>query len=134
MEKREGSHPCGGRGPKIAGRIARGFAIGILFALVFGLLVKALWNWLMPVVFGLREIDYAQAVGMIVLARVLFGIRGMRPGFGGGWHGRGHPARRGPCSGEDAANGQIRDWRKYDAWWEEEGREAFKKYLDARET
>ena len=131
MEKQKGSYSCGGRGPWIAGRIGRGFAIGLVFALVFGLFVRMLWNWLAPEVFGLREISYAQAVGMIVLARILFGIRGMRPGFAHGWHGHGHGGWGGPCSGEDIENGHIRDWRQYDAWWEAEGREAFKKYIDS---
>ena len=131
MEKEKHSYPCGGRGPRIAGRIARGIAIGLVFALVFGIFVRLLWNWLMPGVFSLREITYAQAIGMIVLTHILFGPRGMRPGFAGkrrhgpwAWHG--------PCSTETAANGDIKDWRPYDEWWESEGREAFRKYVDSR--
>ncbi len=131
MERQKGSYHCGGKGPWIAGRIARGSAIGLVLALVFGLFVRMLWNWLTPAVFGLREINYAQAVGMIVLARILFGIRGMRPGYAARLHGYGHGYRGDPCSREDIANGQIKDWRQYDAWWEEEGREAFKKYIDS---
>ncbi len=131
MEKEKGSYHCGGKGPRIAGRIARGVAIGLVFALAFGLIVKVLWNWIAPAVFGLREINYAQAVGLIVLTRVLFGIRGMRPGFAARLHGHGNWGWSGPCSGEDTANGHIKDWRQYDAWWEEEGREAFKKYIDS---
>ncbi len=132
MEKHKGSYPCGGKGPWMAGKIARGIAIGIAFALVFGIFVKLLWNWLAPGVFGLREIGYWQAVGLVVLARMLFGHRGMRPG--GGWHGHGHWGGGGfcsPCSPEDTANGDIKDWRKYDAWWNEEGREAYRKYIDS---
>ncbi len=135
MEKHKGSYPCGGKGPWMAGRIGRGIAIGLAFALVFGLFVKLLWNWLAPGLFGLGMIHYWQAVGLLVLARILFGHRGMRPG--GGWHGhhgRGHWGFGGacsPCSPEDAPNGDIKDWRKYDAWWEAEGREAFKKYIDS---
>ena len=131
MEMHKGSHPCGGKGPWIAGRIGRGIVIGLLFALVFGLFVKMLWNWLAPGVFGLKEIGYLQAVGIVVLARILFGHRGMRPGFHGGWHGHGPWGWGHTCSGEDAVNGHIKDWRKYDAWWEEEGREAFKRYIDS---
>jgi len=136
MEKHTSAHPCGGKGPWIAGRIGRGIVIGLAFALVFGFVVKLLWNWLAPGVFGLREIGYWQAIGIVVLARILFGHRGMRPGFSGRWHGHGsgHGSWGGfcsPCSNEDTANGQIKDWRKYDAWWEEEGREAFKKYIDS---
>ena len=38
-----------------------------------GLAVMLLWNRLMPVLFGLRAIGYLQAVGLLVLARVLVG-------------------------------------------------------------
>ncbi len=129
MEKEKHSYPCGGKRPRIAGRVARGIVIGLVFALVFGIFVQLLWNWLMPGVFGLREIHYGQAVGLIVLAHILFGPRGMRPGFGGKRHG--HWAWGGPCSHEDAANGDIKDWRRYDEWWEAEGREAFRKYTNS---
>lgn len=136
MEKEKRSYQCDGRGPWIAGRIARGILIGIAFALVFGIFVRLLWNWLMPGVFGLREITYGQAIGMIVLARILFGAKGPR-GFAGGR--RGHSpwahspwAWSGPCSNEDVANGHIKDWRRYDEWWEAEGRESFRKYIDSQ--
>ncbi len=132
MEKEKHSYPCGGRGPWIAGRVARGIVMGLVFALVFGIFVQLLWNWLMPGVFGLGEIHYGQAVGLLVLAHILFGPRGMRPGFAGTRHGHGRWAWGGPCSHEDAANGDIKDWRRYDEWWEAEGREAFRKYIDSR--
>jgi len=128
MDKEKHSYQCGGKGPWVAGRIARGIVIGIAFALVFGIFVRLLWNWLMPGVFGLREITYAQAIGMIVLARILFGTKGSR-GFAGGLHGRGPWAWGGPCSREEA-NGHIKDWRRYDEWWKTEGRESFRKYTD----
>ncbi len=132
MEKQEHSNYFCGQGPRMAGKIARGIAIGIVFALLFGLIVMLLWNWLAPSVFGLREINYAQAVGMIILTRILFGIRGMRPGFAARLHGHHNPWNwGGPCSGEGVANGHIKDWRQYDAWWEEEGRETFKKYIES---
>jgi hypothetical protein len=31
-----------------------------------------LWNWLMPVIFGLSEISFWQAVGLNLLASILF--------------------------------------------------------------
>lgn len=47
--------------------------------------VMLLWNWLMPALFtGARTIGYGQALGLIVLCRVLFG------GGGRGWKGRRH--------------------------------------------
>jgi hypothetical protein len=129
MEKEKHSYQCGGRGPWIAGRIARGIVIGLAFALVFGMFARLLWNWLMPGVFGLREITYVQAIGMIVLAHILFGHRGPRK-FAGNWRAHGPWSWGGPCSREDA-NGHIKDWRRYDEWWETEGRESFRKYIDS---
>ena len=125
MEKEKRSYPCGGRGP----RIARGIVIGIAFALVFGIFARLLWNWLMPAVFGLKEITYLQAIGMIVLAHILFGHKGPRK-FAGNWRGHG-PSAWGACSTGDA-NGLIKDWRWYDEWWKTEGRESFRKYIDSR--
>ncbi len=56
---------------------------------VLGLVVMALWNWLMPTLFfGMKEITYWQALGVLVLAKILFG--GFRCH---GWHGRCHSHR-----------------------------------------
>jgi len=41
-------------------------------ALIFGLIVMALWNWLMPVIFGLPRISYWQGWGLVLLAHILF--------------------------------------------------------------
>jgi hypothetical protein len=52
--------------------------------IVFGFVVMALWNWLMPAIFGLTAITFWQALGLLVLSWILFG--GLR-GFG---HRHGH--------------------------------------------
>jgi len=52
-----------------------------LFVTVFSFLVMNLWNWLMPALFGWHLINFWQAVGILVLSKILFG------GF------RGHPGR-----------------------------------------
>jgi hypothetical protein len=44
-----------------------------------------LWNWLMPVLFGLRTITWLQALGLLVLGKILFG--GIHR-HGGGCRGR----------------------------------------------
>ena len=41
--------------------------------LVFGFVVMSLWNWLMPPLFGWRVINFSQALGLLVLTRILFG-------------------------------------------------------------
>jgi hypothetical protein len=51
----------------------------VLFVLMFlfvAVVLMVLWNWLMPVVFGFSAIDFYQASGLLVLARILFGGEG----------------------------------------------------------
>jgi hypothetical protein len=66
-------------------KIMRGvmFAVlAVLFFIVFGFIVKSLWDWLMPALFGWRLITFWQAVGILVLSRILFGgFRGFRGGY-----------------------------------------------------
>lgn len=50
----------------------------IVIAAAISGLVMLLWNWLVPSIFGLTAIGYWQALGLLVLARILFG------GFGRG--------------------------------------------------
>jgi len=54
-----------------------------LFIWLGGELVMYLWNWLMPTLFGWRQITFWQAVGLLALCRILFG----------GWSGGGHGPR-----------------------------------------
>src|SRR4029453_4666244 len=68
----------------IAGRIARFIAMAIagiiaitLFIFLGGKVVQLLWNWLMPMLFGLREVTFWQAVGILALSRILFGGLGI---------------------------------------------------------
>ena len=49
-----------------------------LFAFIGGEIVLHLWNWLLPPLFGWRQITFWQALGIMVLCRILFG--------GHGWH------------------------------------------------
>lgn len=54
--------------------------IGIILALalVLGITVQLLWNWLMPEIFGLVRITMLQGIGLLVLTRLLFGRMGQR--------------------------------------------------------
>lgn len=47
--------------------------IGILAVALFGFVVMSLWNWLVPAVLGGQTITFWQALGMLVLSRILFG-------------------------------------------------------------
>ena len=50
----------------------------VLFGFIGGEVVKQLWNWLVPPLFGWRQITFWQAFGLLALCRILFG--------GSGWH------------------------------------------------
>lgn len=71
---------------------AKCWKIGVLVVVgiaALGWVVMALWNWLVPSLFaGVKEISYLQALGVLVLSKILFG--GMR---GHGCHGRWHRSR-----------------------------------------
>jgi hypothetical protein len=65
--------------------IIKGICIAAVITLAilgFGYVTMHLWNWLMPDIFGLKTITYMQALGLLVLGKILFS------GFGKG--GRGH--------------------------------------------
>ena len=66
----------------------------LTMAAVFSAVVMLLWNWLMPAIFGLVSIHFWQALGILVLCRILFGSFGaerhLRHGHRGRGHGRNH--------------------------------------------
>jgi hypothetical protein len=45
----------------------------VAFAALGGEVVRLLWNWLLPALFGWRQITFWQAVGLLALCRILFG-------------------------------------------------------------
>jgi hypothetical protein len=100
-----------------------GVAAAIIFAIVFGLVVQVVWNRVMPPVFGLGPITYPQAFGLLLLAKVFFGGIGMR-GRGFGRHRMHH--RIGP---DGSGSGNVGDFRDF---WETEGREAFRTYVERK--
>ncbi len=80
-------------GENIARRIAKGIAMGIaifigflIFIALGGVVVQWLWNWLMPSLFGLRELTLWEALGVLALSRILFG--GFGRGGGHSWESR----------------------------------------------
>lgn len=73
---------------------ARGFKMIIMGLLVLGAftaVVMLLWNLLIPGIFGLAAINFWQALGIFVLARILFGGFGLGRMMHPGMHGRGNP-------------------------------------------
>lgn len=84
---------------------------GTLAVLVMGILIMVLWNWLVPELFKGPEIGFWQALGIFVLAKILFG-------FGGG----------GKCGKGGHYNWKHRYHEKLSAMSPEE-RERFKKRM-----
>ena len=61
-------------------RIAGGILFVAAAVLVFGFVVMTIWNWLIPALFSAAvPITFIQAIGLLVLSKLLFG------GFGRGW-------------------------------------------------
>ena len=49
------------------------FFMMVFFVAFFGFITMELWNWLIPEIFGLTSITMWQAVGLVVLSKILFG-------------------------------------------------------------
>lgn len=45
----------------------------VIFIAIGGEVVMHLWNWLLPSLFGWRQITFWQALGLLALCRILFG-------------------------------------------------------------
>lgn len=56
----------------------------VAFVLVVGWVVMALWNAVLPAVAGFKEINFVQAIGILLLSKILFG------GFHGKFGNRGN--------------------------------------------
>ena len=72
-------------------RFLRGLKILVIVAVAataFSFAVMALWNRLMPPIFGLHAISVWQALGLLVLSKILFGGFHGRPAFAIRWRER----------------------------------------------
>lgn len=62
----------------------------VLFIVLFSFAVMLLWNWLMPEIFGVKAVSYVQAVGLLILSKLLFSGLGRGHGsHGHHWHRKG---------------------------------------------
>jgi len=97
--------------------------IGVVgMGILFGLGIMWLWNWLMPTIFGLGEITYWQAIGIFVLAKLIFG-------FGSHSEKDNSKPKKGK-GGRCSESGS--DWTEYESWWETEGKKSFEKYKEQK--
>ncbi len=68
------------RNPAVRGIKIALFAI--IACVAFGFIVKSLWNVLVPPIFGWHTINFWQALGLLLLSKILFG--GFHRHAGGG--------------------------------------------------
>ena len=128
----------GAKVARITGWVIVGVFVACLFALLFGLLVRWLWGVTLTPLFHLPQPSYWQAVGLIILCKLLFtGIGHPRKdsdhSFGHGkWHDRfeGHYER--DHSDVNRMNSHENHMGYYRDFWEKEGKKAFEDYLDRR--
>ena len=106
MTEKQNASP--GSEKKGARHVAWGIAIVLVFVLAFGAIVRLLWNWLMPEIFGLRAITYLQSIGLLLLSRLLFGRVGQRRDHAGYLTGKyGFRSLFGRGSGQDSALSDV---------------------------
>jgi hypothetical protein len=72
---------------------ARALKVAVVVVIVLGVVsfvAMSLWNWLVPALFAGPKVTYWQALGLLVLSRLLFGGMHHRGPFGHGPFGRRH--------------------------------------------
>lgn len=92
---------------------------GAIALLVFGFIVMTLWNAILPQTVNVKPINFGQALGIFLLAKILFG----------GFHGRWGGARRWPQHMQErwaAMNPEEREklrseWKNRCRGWKEKG-------------
>jgi len=97
----------------------------VVLGFLFGWIIQALWNWLMPGIFGLKAITYWQGVGLFLLSRILFGCIRDRD------YDAGSKRRKRKMTESEKKAPTWEDWKGwkyYDEWWDSEGKEAFHAY------
>jgi hypothetical protein len=135
---------------RVVGLTVVGIVGAVIIAFLFGYFVMLLWNWLLPPLVHVGTINYWQAFGIVILAKILFG------GIGGGhvhdhehrrwrreakywakwgagpgpWEWRGPRHWEGYGADEWAPKGSYRNWRFYGRYWQDEGKAAFEAWLD----
>lgn len=99
------------------------------FLLLFGYGFMLLWNWLMPDILGLPVLSYWKAVGILVMAKLLFG----------NFEGKGHKKHAKKSkkhfknSRWDNCKGDFSKWEMYDDFWKEEGENAFNEFVERKQ-
>jgi len=101
--------------------------LAIIFLFLVGYIFMLLWNWLMPELFGLGTLTYWKAMGLLVLAKIIFGF-GMGDSDGPG--GKKKPKKKRSNKDSCSWRKDFSDWKLYDEFWEKEGAQAFENYAE----
>jgi hypothetical protein len=115
------------RGLRILGFVILGAIGAAVFAFLFGYFVMLLWNWLMPTIFGLTTITFWQSVGIVLLARLIFGGVKHNHKQPDKYHNRkyfDHWVRK------SRKERKFKDWRYFDNFWWDEGEKAYNDYME----
>lgn len=110
---------------RIASVVLLGLAGFVLIAFLLGIFVVYLWNWLMPDLFGLKQITFWQAFGILILARIIFGGFHHHPRHHHPMDRRAYFLRRKHLHGKNP----FSKWQYYDEFWEAEGEKAYDEYV-----
>jgi len=109
--------------------------IGLAFAIVLGLvlafLVQFLWNQTIAAMFDLSAITYWQAFGLLILAKLFFGMGAGRHRYRGKY--RRHRHRKQRRTGIESEDGSdLADGEAFKQFWLEEGKEAYEAFRAVR--
>ncbi|TYA71549.1 hypothetical protein [Seonamhaeicola marinus] len=117
-------HKMRGKSPgEIVGMIIFGGIFIIGLAILFGFIIMWLWNWLMPMIFGLTTLTFWQAVGVFILAKILLG----GCNFGDSSSKKSKSSRK-----DKDCKGEFYKWKHYDDFWKEEGNQAYEAYIERK--
>ncbi len=126
---------------RIAGFVVLGILGAAVIAFLFGFFVMLLWNWLMPSIFGVREINFWEAFGFVLLIKLLFGgenginVKNISQENRRKKHGDvcyKTKAEDMPWQEELKTwkpDGSAENWKYFDSYWKKEGRKAFDSYI-----
>lgn len=112
--------------------VVGGFFMMVIFALIFGFLLKFLWNATMTELFAMPAINYWQAIGLFVLAKFCFGF-GHGGTFQHQYHKKHHEQWQRWYGQKPGDSKEPADDEMLQKYWEEHGKEAYAAYLAARD-
>lgn len=122
-------HKMRGKSPAvIVGMVLFGIVFITGMAILFGYIIMWLWNTLMPELFDLPTLTYWQAVGLFILAKILFGFGG-----GGSSHSNKSEYKDMECKKEKKDKFNFSKWAHYDEFWKEKGEAAYHEFIAQKE-